>query len=83
MSNRSLLELNHDYSPQTEGELLQWSKDMMNYYRCADPAELPRGITRKYYRHHSEECPMEKLAKLQTTLSENRESKNERFLERF
>lgn len=61
MSNRSLLEINHDYTPRDDAALLEWAKAMHQYMRAASPDYLPHGVTRKHYRHHSEPCPVEAL----------------------
>lgn len=63
MSNRSLLELNHDYAPpRDDAALLRWARQVRDYLSCADPGLLPPGVTRKHYRHHSEPCPVAALA---------------------
>lgn len=61
MSNRSLVELNHDYCPPygDDAALLRWARSMAAYMGSADPDDLPAGVTRKHYRHHSEPCPMD------------------------
>lgn len=53
MSYRTLVELNHDYCP-TEAKLLEWAKAMVAYMRSGFPAELPKGVTWKDMRHHSD-----------------------------
>lgn len=59
MSNRSLVELNHDFCPLSDdAKLLAWAKAMQSYMRGADVRELPRGVVRKHYRHHSDPDPM-------------------------
>jgi hypothetical protein len=51
MSNRSLVELNHDYCPpHDDTKLLAWAKAMQSYMRNADVRELPPGVVRKHYR---------------------------------
>lgn len=75
MSNRTLIELNHDYCPK-EDELLQWAKDMVLYMRSRDRSFLPFGVTFKNIRHHSEACPLEQsgrptLKELQTKGTRN------------
>ncbi len=62
MSNRTLVELNHDYCPSYNDEvaLLKWAKAMVLYMHGADPEQLPRGVMFKHYRHHSDPCPLEK-----------------------
>ena len=60
MSNRSLVELNHDYCPRdNDAELLKWARSMRRYMTGADTRELPQGVTRKHYRHHSTPDPMD------------------------
>ncbi|RVT96204.1 hypothetical protein EOD42_13895 [Rhodovarius crocodyli] len=61
MSNRTLIELNHDYcpNPRDDAALLDWARAMVRYMGGADPADLPQGVVRKHFRHHSEPCPME------------------------
>jgi hypothetical protein len=59
MRNRTLVELNHDYCPG-DLRLLEWAIAMQSYMRSADPRELPKGVTFKHMRHHSEPCPLEK-----------------------
>jgi len=59
MSNRSLVELNHDFCPpRDDASLLKWAKAMASYMRSADVRELPHGVVRKHYRHHSDPDPM-------------------------
>jgi hypothetical protein len=58
MSNRTLVELNHDCCPREE-ELLEWAKAMRNYMSSGDKRKLPNGVTFKHMRHHSEPDPME------------------------
>lgn len=60
MSNRTLVELNHDYCPdiRTVGSLLAWANAMTAYMRSGDKKELPPGVTFKHIRHHSEPDPM-------------------------
>lgn len=59
MSNRSLLEFNHDYAPETDEECLALGRALSAYMRAADERELPRGVVFKYIRHHSVQDPME------------------------
>jgi hypothetical protein len=56
MSNRTVVELNHDYCPGDE-ELEHWAKQMQIYMASGDRRELPRGVAFKYMRHHSEPDP--------------------------
>lgn len=58
MSYRTLVELNHDYCPHGDSELLRWAKAISAYMRAADKDELPPGVTFKHYRHHSEPDPL-------------------------
>ena len=56
MSNRTCVELNHDYCPRDE-KLLEWAKAMQTYMRSGDARELPQGVAFKHLRHHSELDP--------------------------
>jgi hypothetical protein len=58
MSNRSLLEFNHDYYPR-EGDEAKWTAALLAYLRSGEKKHLPRGVTWKDMRHHSEPDPME------------------------
>ncbi len=58
MSNRTLVELNHDYWPRSDEELLDWARSMVHYMHSGDKRVLPRGVTFKHMRHHSEPDPM-------------------------
>ena len=59
MSNRSLIEFNHDYCPRNDEECLALGRALRAYMRGADTDELPQGVVRKHYRHHSDPDPME------------------------
>lgn len=61
MSNRSLLEFNHDFCPGVRDPdgLLRWALMMADYMRNGDKTSLPRGVTFKHFRHHSDPDPME------------------------
>ena len=60
MSQRSLVELNHDYSPgKTDDELLQWAKKVRIYIGSGSKDDLPDGFEVKWRRHHSDPCPFE------------------------
>jgi hypothetical protein len=64
VSNRSLLEFNHDYCPSLEEpgrdeRLAVWARQITRYLRSLDKSELPPGVTFKHRRHHSEPDPME------------------------
>lgn len=61
MSNRTLVELNHDYVPFNEERKAQWVEKMCRYMSSGDPKDLPTGVTFKNIRHHSTECPLEKI----------------------
>lgn len=58
MSNRSMVEINHDRVPMSDGALLEWAKELAAYIRGGRPSDLPRGVTFFNQRHHSEECPL-------------------------
>ena len=59
MSNRTLVELNHDFCPKLDSAILQkWAQDMALYMRSADKTLLPQGVTFKHFRHHSEPDPL-------------------------
>jgi hypothetical protein len=58
MSNRSLIEFNHDHCPRNDEECLSLGKALRSYMRGADTSELPPGVVRKHYRHHSDPDPM-------------------------
>ncbi len=57
MSNRSILEFNHDYSPSDEAAAA-WASEIRRYLRSGDPAILPDGVTYFGMRHHSDPCPL-------------------------
>ncbi len=55
MSQRSLLEVNHDHAPgPSDAELLTWARQLTGYIRSGDERYLPRGIQLKHRRHHTE-----------------------------
>lgn len=58
MSNRSMLEINHDYTPRDLHELEAWAKQMKRYLVSGDPGLLPHGVTWFGMRHHSDDCPL-------------------------
>jgi len=60
MSNRTLVELNHDYFPGGHVSCPAWLEAMTRYYCSGDPKDLPKGVTFKNIRHHSTPCPLEK-----------------------
>jgi hypothetical protein len=57
MSYRILVELNTDYAPQDE-DLDTWAHLMLDFMRTGKVEKLPRGVTFKHWRHHSEPDPM-------------------------
>lgn len=59
MSNRSLLEFNHDQVPRTAQGLLEWAEMLQIYLTSGDKDFLPNGVEFKHMRHHSEPCPVE------------------------
>lgn len=59
MSNRTIVELNHDLCPRADDRsLLEWARAMRLYMRSAEKACLPPGVTFKHMRHHSDLDPM-------------------------
>lgn len=58
MSNRSLLEFNHDVVPVGDAETLAWAKQITSYLSTGDRSALPKGVTFFHQRHHSERCPL-------------------------
>lgn len=58
MSNRTMLEINHDTTPRGDAERAEWVIAMCNYLTSANPKDLPQGVTWFGMRHHSEDCPM-------------------------
>lgn len=61
MSNRTLIELNHDFCPSTNqpDKVFAWALGLISYMRSGDKRDLPAGITFKHMRHHSDPDPME------------------------
>lgn len=53
MSNRTLVELNHDLCPDfhDDRELLAWAESMAEYMRSGNKDCLPIGVTFKHIRH--------------------------------
>jgi hypothetical protein len=62
MSNRTLVELNHDFCPHGDEELMRWAVAMRTYMTSADKKFLPDGVTFKHFRHHSEPDPLERAS---------------------
>jgi hypothetical protein len=60
MSNRTLVEINHDYCPNDD-ELLRWAQAIRTYIRSGDKRFLPHGITFVHMRHHSQPDPVADL----------------------
>lgn len=61
MSNRTLVELNHDICPSpsmSDASLVIWARCMATYIGSGDKSDLPAGVTFKSIRHHSEPDPM-------------------------
>ena len=56
MSMRSMLEINHDFSPYTDEEKEKWLKSMLAYFACGNPKHLPEGVTWFGMRHHTQPC---------------------------
>lgn len=63
MSNRAMVEINHDRTPHDDESLLKWAREFQYYLSSGDPALLPYGVTWFGTRHHSNECPMGKPPK--------------------
>lgn len=61
MSNRSLVELNHDYCPNVRDDkaCLEFGRKLARYMGSAQKRDLPNGVTLKHYRHHTDPDPME------------------------
>jgi hypothetical protein len=57
MSQRSMLEFNHDYCPSA-GDEAAFVHALVSYLRSGDPGQLPRGVTWFGRRHHSDECSL-------------------------
>ena len=58
MSNRTMVEINHDTTPHTEAEKKAWVQAMCNYLSSGNPRDLPDGVTWFGMRHHTSDCPM-------------------------
>lgn len=58
MSNRTMLEINHDFTLRNDDQLLAWAKAMDRYLASGDPELLPDGVTWFGMRHHTDDCPM-------------------------
>jgi hypothetical protein len=60
MSNRSMLEFNHDLTPGrlTDEARQEWLASMLSYFSSGDPKYLPEGVTWFGMRHHTQDCPL-------------------------
>lgn len=58
MSNRTMLEFNHDCTPHGDDELLEWARQIQHYLSSGDPTLLPNGVTWFGMRHHTTDCPL-------------------------
>ncbi len=58
MSNRSMLEFNHDHAPFGAVETDRFLEGLRRYLSSGDPKHLPTGVTWFGMRHHSDPCPM-------------------------
>jgi len=65
MSNRTLVELNHDYCPDREQEL-EWLERMNAFYRGGNPEDLPRGVSFIEARHSHDQYSEKVTEKLNT-----------------
>lgn len=74
MSNRSLIEFNHDYCPTTDEECLMLGRALQQYMRNAEIGFLPAGVIRKHYRHHSDPDPMLEAVKLRVRIDDLRDA---------
>lgn len=60
MSNRSMLEFNHDYYPNGKKEEEWFFQSILRYMRSGNAVDLPQGVTWFGMRHHSDPCPLGK-----------------------
>lgn len=58
MSNRSMLEFNHDYTPNTLDARIKFANNLCNYLASGNPSDLPEGVAYFGMRHHTEKCPL-------------------------
>jgi hypothetical protein len=73
MSYRSLVELNHDFSPgENDAELLLWARKMRTYVGSGDKRDLPPGAELKWRRHHSDPCPFDEPTEFQRRFPRSR-----------
>jgi hypothetical protein len=53
-----MLEINHDYTPYTKQEKMDWIERICYYLSSGNPSLLPNGVTWFGMRHHTEDCAM-------------------------
>ena len=58
MSNRTMLEFNHDYTPRTADERYAFLQGICDYLASGNHKKLPPGVTYFGMRHHSTDCPL-------------------------
>ena len=58
MSNRTMVEINHDTTPHGHDEIVRWANAMVHYLSSGDPKLLPNGVTWFGMRHHTTDCPL-------------------------
>lgn len=58
MSNRSMLEFNHDLTPRDSEAQQRWAEQLVQYLTSGNRELLPYGVTYFNIRHHSEDCPL-------------------------
>lgn len=68
MSQRSLLEFNHDKIPSDFDACVTWADKLLNHLRSGDCKDLPDGVASLWSRHHSEPCPVEACGENQDKL---------------
>jgi hypothetical protein len=54
MSNRTLVEINHDYCPSNDVEARDLGLRLTSYMRSGDIAFMPKGFVLVATRHHSD-----------------------------
>lgn len=72
MSNRTLIELNHDFCPKEE-DRAKWANQLVQYMTSGDEKYLPDGVTFYGMRHHSDPNPMVKLRNLEKAFEDAHE----------
>ncbi len=58
MSNRTLIEFNHDIIPCGYDTKIAWAAALIAYLKSGDKDMLPSGVTLRGMRHHSEPEPI-------------------------